>query len=420
MRAKEVRMRVATLFKRLLRIDGVRVVDVELTEDERGPLVVVRVERRRRRVLACSGCGQVMRAVYDHVERRWRHRDVLGVRCQIRCRLCRLCCPECGVQPEAVPFARPGARFTRSFEDSCVWLCRHAPRSVVARLMHVDWASVGRMCERLAGEQLARRAPLSGLRRIGVDEVSWREGHHYLTVVSCHETGRVVWVGRGDRAQALERFFDELGPHGCARLAAISADLGPAYLGVIARRAAQAAVCADPFHLVQMAHFALDRVRTRSWQRLRRSDPEAARWLKGARFALRRGPARRTDADEALIAELERENQDVYRAWLWVEQLRAVLRDRRPACESWFTLRALADAAGELGHPRFSRLGRTLRRHAEHVLNTIRLGLSNGRIEAMNSTVRLLSHRARGFRRVESLIALIHLVCGRLHVELPT
>ncbi|MDX6645676.1 MAG: hypothetical protein QOK40_1403, partial [Miltoncostaeaceae bacterium] len=36
------------------------------------------------------------------------------------------------------------------------------------------------------------------------------------------------------------------------------------------------------------------------------------------------------------------------------------------------------------------------------------------------STVRLLSHRARGFRRVESLIALIHLVCGRLHVELPT
>jgi transposase len=414
-------MRVASLFKRLVRLEGVRVVGVELDEeDPAGPLVVVRVERRRGRVLACSGCGQVMRAVYDHVERRWRHRDLAGVRCQIRCRLCRLACPDCGVKTEAVPFARCGSRFTKSFEDSCVWLCRHAPASVVSRFMRVDWATVGRMLGRLWSEQRARRPGLGRLRRIGVDEVSWKEGHHYLTVVSCHDTGRVVWVGRGDRTQALERFFDELGPSGCARLLAISADLGPAYLGVIARRAPRAAVCADPFHLVQMAHFALDRVRARSWQKLRRQDPEAARWLKGARFALRRGPARRTDEDRALIAQLEEANQDVYRAWLWVEQLRAFLRERRPACESWFMLRALSEAAGQLGHPRFARLGRTLRRHAGAILNTIRLGLSNGRIEAMNSTVRLLSHRARGFRRVDNLIALIHLVCGQLEVELPT
>jgi transposase len=413
-------MRVATLFKRLLRLEGVRVVGVEIGEDERGPLVVVQVARRTGRVRACSACGQVMRTVYDHVERRWRHHDLLGARCQIRCRLCRLCCPDCGVQTEAVSFARPGSRFTRSFEDSCLWLTRHAPRSVVSRLMGVDWATVGRMLARLDSEQRARRPGLTGLRRIGVDEVSWKRGHHYLTVITCHDTGRVVWVGAGDRAQALERFFDALGPSGRARLLAVSSDLGRPFLGVIARRAPQAAICADPFHLVQMAHFALDRVRARNWQRLRTGDPEGARWLKGARFALRRGPTRRTTDDEALLAELERENQDVYRAWLWVEQLRSVLRERRPAAEPWLVLRQLADAALALGHPRFAALGRTLRRHAEKIVNTIRLGLSNGRIEAMNSTVRLLSHRARGFRDVDNLIALIHLVCGDLEVELPT
>jgi transposase len=413
-------MRVASLFKRLLRIDGVRVVAVEFTEDAAGPLVVVRCERPKRRVLACSGCGQVMRAVYDHVERRWRHRDLAGVRCQVRCVVCRLACPDCGVRVEAVPFARPGARFTRSFEDACVWLTRHAPKSVVARLMRVDWASVGRRCGRLAGEQLARRGQLAGLRRIGVDEVSWKGGHHYLTVVSCHDTGRVVWVSEGDRTQALGRFFDELGPAGCAQLEAISADLGPLYLAVIAARAPAAAVCADPFHLVQMANFALDRARAHSWQRLRKSDPEAAAWLKGTRFALRRGPATRTAADPTLLAELERQNQDVYRAWLWVEQLRALLRTGRAGPEAARMLAQLAQAAAGLGHPRFRRLARTLRRHAQRILNTIRLGLSNGRIEAMNSTVRLLSHRARGFRRVDNLIALIHLVCGELRVELPT
>jgi transposase len=201
-----------------------------------------------------------------------------------------------------------------------------------------------------------------------VDEVSWKRGHHYLTVITCHDTGRVVWVGAGDRAQALERFFDALGPSGRARLLAVSSDLGRPFLGVIARRAPQAAICADPFHLVQMAHFALDRVRARNWQRLRTGDPEGARWLKGARFALRRGPTRRTTDDEALLAELERENQDVYRAWLWVEQLRSVLRERRPAAEPWLVLRQLADAALALGHPRFAALGRTLRRHAEKIV----------------------------------------------------
>jgi transposase len=413
-------MRVATLFKRLLRVEGARVVEVEFAEDERGPLVVVRVERRARRVRACSRCGQVMRAVYDHVERRWRHHDLAGIRCQIRCRLCRLACPDCGIQAEAVPFARPGSRCTRSFEDSCVWLARHAPASVVSRFMRVDWATVGRMLGRLFAEQRARRPGLGRLRRIGVDEVSWKGGHHYLTVISCHETGRVVWVGQGERGAALSRFFDELGPSGRARILAISTDLCPRYLAVICRRVPNAAVCADPFHLVQMAHFALDRVRARTWQRLRQSDPEGARWLKGVRFALRRGPATRSQEDEALLAELARQNQDVYRAWLWVEQLRAFLRERRPACASWFMLRELADEAQTLGHVRFARLGRSLLRHAEHVINTIRLGLSNGRIEAMNSTVRLLSHRARGFRRVDNLIALIHLVCGDLEVELPT
>jgi transposase len=370
-------MRVAALFKRLLRLEGVRVVGVQVVEDGRGPLVVVEVERRRGRVLACSVCGQLMRAVYDHVERRWRHHDILGARCQIRCRLCRLSCPDCGVQPEAVPFARPGARFTRSFEDSCLWLTRHAPQSVVSQLMRIDWATVGRMLSRLQQEQFARRPGLSRLRLIGVDEVSWKAGHHYLTVVSCHETGRVVWVGAGDRGEALSRFFDALGQAGCDRIQAVSTDLSPRYLPVIRKRARHAAICADPFHLVQMAHFALDRVRAGNWQRLRAGDPEGARWLKGVRFALRRGPATRTQTDEALLAELERQNQDVYRAWLWVEQLRAFLRERPPLDESRRMLRELADAALSLAHELFCRLGRSLRRNARYVLNTIALGLSN-------------------------------------------
>ena len=68
----------------------------------------------------------------------------------------------------------------------------------------------------------------------------------------------------------------------------------------------------------------------------------------------------------------------------------------------------------------FVRCAITLDQHREAVANAIELGITNARLEAMNSTVRLISNRARGFRRLQSLLALITLVCGRFPVELPT
>jgi transposase len=285
--------------------------------------------------------------------------------------------------------------------------------------MRCDWETVGRIAGRVVNEQRQGGDGLDGLRRIGVDEVSWKRGHHYLTVVCCHDHGRVVWAGAGEPGAALERFFAELGAERAARLEAISLDLAPRYHAVVQRWCPQAAICADPFHLVAQAQFALDRLRAREWQRLRAEDPGAARWLKGARFALRRGPERRTDADRDLLGELQEANREIYRAHLWCDQLRATLRGSDPDAARTELL-LLAESAPGLGHPRFRRLAGTLTRHLEHILDTISHRITNGRIEALNSTVRLLSHRARGFRRVENLIALIHLVCGRVRVDLPT
>jgi transposase len=413
-------MRVAQLFKRLLGLSGVRVVDVDLVDRAGARRVVIWLARPARRRMACSGCGQVVRAVDDRSERRLRHRDLAGVRCELRLEVRRVSCRACGVRPEALAFARPGSRFTRDLEDTCAFLTRHAPARVVAELLRIDWETVGRIAGRVVAESRRGGDGLEGLRRIGVDEVSWRGGHHYLTVVCCHDSGRVVWVGQGNRARALHRFFDQLGRERAGRIEAISADLGPAYLGVIGRRAPQAEICADPFHLIGMAHFALDRLRARSWQALRREDPTRARFLKGARFALRRGPGRRTSADQALIDQLAAVNRDVYRAFLWCEQLRALVRGEVEPQGAPALLAELAAEAPALGHPRFSRLGGALVRHGPSILNALRHRISNGRIEALNSTVRPLSHRARGYRKVDNLIGLIHLVCGRVRVGPPT
>jgi transposase len=160
--------------------------------------------------------------------------------------------------------------------------------------------------------------------------------------------------------------------------------------------------------VIAAARFALDRLRAAEWQRLRVENPAGARWLRGARFALRRGAERRSDV-----------NQQIYRAHLWCDQLSALVRMSDPVAAGQ-VLGLLIEEAPSLGHRRFTAMARTLARHRHSILNTIVHRINNGRIEALNSTVRLISHRARGFRHVDNLIAMIHLVCGRVRPQLPT
>lgn len=116
-------MRATTAFNRLLALEGARVTDVLFGHDG----VTVRVALRRR-LAACSACGQVCRQVHDRALRRWRHLDLAGGCCHIEYELRRVCCPDCGVRVEAVPWARPGARHTCDFEDLVAFCAQQMAR----------------------------------------------------------------------------------------------------------------------------------------------------------------------------------------------------------------------------------------------------------------------------------------------------
>jgi transposase len=413
-------MRVTTLFKRLLRLDGVRVVAVRLEGEPGSERVLVDLERPARRRLCCPRCGFRSRASYDRSLRTLRHLDLLRTPCFVRLEVRRLDCPSCGVVAEELPFARAGSRFTRAFEDSCVWLVRDAPKTVVSRLMRVDWATVGRMIERVVAEASAAGEDwLGGLRRIGIDEVSYRKGRRYLLCVVCHDTGRIVWAAPGKSRAVLHAFFDELGEERCALLEAVSADLHGAWGEVIRARAKNALICADPFHVVRLAGEALETLRRQDWQRLRKEDPERAVWLKGTRFVLRRRADALSEGERTLVEELAETNERVYRGWLLVDQLRAVYQ-AADGEEAILLLDEWLRAARASVLVPFIKAAATLADHREGIVNAIVLRLSNARLEAMNSTVRLISHRSRGFRRLESLLAMIRLVCGKAPIALPT
>jgi transposase len=136
-------VRVSTAFKRLLRLPGAGVADVSFTGE--GVVVTVRLRRRRR---ICGRCGQTgALEIHDRRVKRWRHLDLGASRCIIECELRRLRCPDCGVRPEAVPWARPGAAHTRDLEDLVAWL-----------VQQMAFAPIARLPDRLAYDRPDRRA----------------------------------------------------------------------------------------------------------------------------------------------------------------------------------------------------------------------------------------------------------------------
>ena len=185
---------------------------------------------------------------------------------------------------EGVPFARPGSGFTRDFEQLVAWLVTKTDKMTVCRFARVVWRTVGAICERVAAE-VVDPGRLSGLVDIGVDEVSWKKRHHYLTLVSNHATGKIVWGKAGKDTATLNAFFGEL-PEGAAeKLEAVSMDLGPAFARSVRTHAPRATICFDPFHVVKLATDALDTVRRQVWRSARKlRDQRIAKTFKGARW----------------------------------------------------------------------------------------------------------------------------------------
>jgi transposase len=405
-------MRVTTAFNRLLRLPGASVIDVGFGAE--GVIVTVRLRRRRR---VCSRCGQTgPLAIHDRRVKRWRHLDLGANRCIIECELRRLWCRSCGAQFEAVPWARAGSRYTRDFEDVVAWLAQQMAKTPIAGLLRIAWDTVGRIVARVTADHLDERR-LDGLVCIGVDEISYRRRHRYLTSVADHRSGAIVWCRAGRNSATLAGFFAELGDRKDS-IRAVSIDMSGEYQRAIRDAVPDAQICFDPFHVCRLASRATDQVRRDEWNAHERSHTAAGRWVKGTRWSLLKAPERQTVDQLATLYEVQHANRALYRAFLLREELRLLYHLHDPArapahLDAW-----LAWASRSRLRP-FVRLARTLRAHRDGILAAIRLGLSNGRLEGLNSKIRLISHRSFGFHSADALIALVYLCCTGITIELP-
>jgi transposase len=410
-------VRSTTLWARLLGL--VKAVVEDVTFDEDDECVVVSVRPRKATKRRCGRCGKPCPG-YDQGEgrRRWRALDLGMIRAYLEADSPRVRCAEHGVIAAQVPWARHGAGHTYAFDDTAAWLVTHCSKSAVRDLLRVAWRTVGSIVTRVVADAENTTDRFANLRRIGIDEISYKRGHKYLTVVVDHDTGVLLWAHPGRDKDTLEKFFDRLGDERCAKITLVSADAAEWIKTVVEVRCPNAELCLDPFHIVQWATKALDEVRREVWNAARKHGQNAvAKELKNARYALWKNPEDLTVRQGAKLALIAKTNVRLYRAYLLKEQLRQVFAlkggDGIALLDHWLKW------ARRCRIPSFVKLAKAITEHRAGIEAALTHGLSNARVESVNTKLRLLTRIAFGFRSPDALIALAMLDLGGLCPPLP-
>jgi transposase len=406
--------------------------------DEDAELLVAHVRPTSRARGRCGVCGRRCPG-YDSGEgrRRWRALDLGTMRAVLEADAPRVSCSEHGVVVAAVPWARHDAGHTYAFDETVAWLATHSSKSTVTALMRIAWRTVGSIIARVWADVEATCDRLAGLRRIGIDEISYKKGHKYLMVVVDHDTGRLVWAAPGRTSATVREFFDLLGPERCAQITHVSADGADFIDAIVAATCPGAVRAADPFHVVKWATQALDDVRRAAWNdaralartesirgrgRPRKDAPprpgcERAKALNGARYALWKNPENLTDNQRIKLAWIATTDPKLYRAYLLKEGLRLIFT--MPYASAVEALDRWINWARRCRIPSFVKLQKSIVKHKTRILAAIEHNLSNGLIESTNTKIRLITRMAYGFKSPEPLIALALLTLGGHQPHLP-
>jgi transposase len=373
-----------------------------------GQSIEIEVRPRRGAWPVCSGC-QRRRSAYDKLpERQFQFVPLWGIAVFLLYSMRRVNCGPCGVRVESVPWSEGKRRTTTSFEWFLATWSKRLSWTEVAQIFDTSWETVFRSVER-AVEWGRSHADYSGIEAIGIDEIQWKFGQTYLTLVYQIDVNvrRLIWVGEHRTKQTLHAFFDWLGVDRVAGLRFICSDMWKAYLNVIRKRAAHCLHILDRFHIVAHLSKAIDKVRASEARAL--SQRGRGHLLKNSRWAILRRPENRTEKDNLKLADIVRANLRTARSILLREDLYAFWTYHSRIWAGKF-LDAWCRKVMRSRIEPLKKFARMLRNHRELILNWFQAkALSSGIVEGFNGKAKLTMKKAFGFRTYRAIeVALYH------------
>lgn len=329
-------------------------------------------------------------------------------------RLRRVNCGWCGVTVERVPWCDGKHALTTTYRWFLATWAKRLSWSEVASIFPTSWDSVCRSVEYAVAWGMQHR-DMSGVTAVGVDEIAWKKGHKYLTLV--YDIGgnvkRLLTVAEERTEASLRECLSDLGDAVCQQVQFVCSDMWRPYLNVISDRLSQAVHVLDRFHVMQQFGKALDVIRAEEQRQLQRDGYEPV--LKHSRWCLLKRPENLTERQTVKLSELVQYNLRSVRAYLLREDFQRFWEYASPTWAGKFldewTTRVMRSRLEPL-----KKVARTLRNHRELILNWFRAKgeLSAGAVEGLNNKVKLVTRKSYGFRTTQvAKLALLHTL-GRL------
>jgi len=357
-------------------------------------------------------CPRCRITVCDGRPSRWRLlRDLdIGRRHVELCvQVYRVWCCGCGQSEVRITLAREYARSTRRLEEHLFRLTADSTVKAVAGRMSIDWETV-KDAEVRYIRGLLRKRHLDGITRLGFDEVSYKKGHKYLTLVTDLVWHRVIYATHGNDGRAISRFLEWFGPKRCERVKVVVTDMHDPYVRVLRDRMPNAALVFDHFHMSKVVHDALDNIRRRLQREL---PPAGRRIIKGQRYVLLRAREKLTKKQHVSLQEILKVNTDLTKGYVLKEAFRDVftatsLGDGRRRLKVW------AAQVLESRVPELLKVLETIKRRRNGIDNFFRYRIANGMAEGFNNVVGTIKKQAYGFHDRDYLRLKILRICGKL------
>ena len=402
-------MRDKELYAQILGIENpweVAQVDLLSSEGE----VTVHVEVKAGETHRCGLCGKVSPG-YDTRPRRWRHLDTCQYKTIISAEVPRVKCKAHGVITVSVPWAEKGSHFTALFEALIIDWLKEASTQAVSRQLKLSWNAIDGIMKRAVKRGLARREAVSPT-KIGVDETAFKKRHDYVTIVSDPVTGTVLHVGKDRKKGDLKAWYESLTLAQRTAIKSISMDMWPAFINATLESVPEAKnkIAFDKFHVAKYLGGAVDRVRRQEHKALMADGFDA---LKGSKYHWLYNPKNMTYKQKRRFAALRNSALKTARAWAIKELAMSLWRyvSKTWAKKAWE--RWLSWAVRCRLEP-IKKVAKTIKAHLWGILNAVVLKVSNGPAEGLNSRIKMLKVRSRGFRNKARFANAIYFHLGGL------
>jgi transposase len=390
-------MQLKTILNQVTNYKPFVIASAEFSDDAQ-PVIEVTMRARSNGKPLCSVCQQPA-SCYDTLPvRRFDFIPLWMIRVVLIYARRRVSCQQCGVKAEWIPWATGNNHLTTEYQWFLAGWARRMSWKEVAGCFGVSWDHVFNSVKHAVSWGLEHRS-LEDIESIGVDEVQWKKGHKYQTLVYQidHDNKRLLWIGPDRTAKTLLRFFRMLGKARTKKLQFICSDMWQAYLKVIARKASQAIHVLDRFHVVQKLSKAIDKVRAAEVKQLKADGYEEV--LKGGRWLLLKRPENLSEKQTVKLSQLLEYNLKTIRSYLMKEDFQQFWTYKYPAnagkfLDAWCTRTMLSKIEP------MKAVARTLRSKRELLLNWFRADgkLSSGVVEGFNNKVKLVTRKSYGLR----------------------